>query len=275
IQTIIVEPVVFEFSLWVISRPALPVLLIFGTSSLLAAAVFAELAAWAQALLLRRWTSVAREDALETRISRLLTTRRGVVLAIDDERRRIERDLHDGVQQNVVSLSVTLARARRTPDADRARELLDQAHAQSQSLIEEVRQVAWQVYPNALDEHGLATALGDVADASPLPVHLEHAVSGELPRAVESAAYFVVREAVNNVVKHAAASEVRIMLEERGTEERRTLVVSIRDDGIGGADPEGGGLQGLARRVAALDGTVSVDSPVGGPTIITAEVPCD
>ena len=275
IQTIIVEPVVFEFSLWVISRPALPVLLIFGTSSLLAAAVFAELAAWAQALLLRRWTSVAREDALETRISRLLTTRRGVVLAIDDERRRIERDLHDGVQQNVVSLSVTLARARRTPDADRARELLDQAHAQSQSLIEEVRQVAWQVYPNAQDEHGLATALGDVADASPLPVHLEHAVSGELPRAVESAAYFVVREAVNNVVKHAAASEVRIMLEERGTEERRTLVVSIRDDGIGGADPEGGGLQGLARRVAALDGTVSVDSPVGGPTIITAEVPCD
>lgn len=170
---------------------------------------------------------------------------------------------------------MTLARARRTPDADRARELLDQAHAQSQSLIEEVRQVAWQVYPNALDEHGLATALGDVADASPLPVHLEHAVSGELPRAVESAAYFVVREAVNNVVKHAAASEVRIMLEERGTEERRTLVVSIRDDGIGGADPEGGGLQGLARRVAALDGTVSVDSPVGGPTIITAEVPCD
>ena len=100
-------------------------------------------------------------------------------------------------------------------------------------------------------------------------------MSGELPRAVESAAYFVVREAVNNVVKHAAASEVRIMLEERGTEERRTLVVSIRDDGIGGADPEGGGLQGLARRVAALDGTVSVDSPVGGPTIITAEVPCD
>jgi len=251
------------------------VLLIFGTSSLLAAALFAEAAAWLQSALLRRWTSVSREDALETRISRLLTTRRGVVLAIDDERRRIERDLHDGVQQNVVSLSVTLARARRMSDPQRARELLDQAHAQSQSLIEEVRQVAWRVYPNALDEHGLATALGDVAAASPLPVHLDHRVEGEIPRAVESAAYFVVREAVNNVVKHARATEVHLQLMVEGSPGRRSLRVSIRDDGVGGADPEGGGLQGLARRVAALDGTVKVDSPLGGPTVITAELPCD
>lgn len=275
IQTLIAQPVVFEFSLWVISRPALPVLLIFGTSSLLAAALFAEAAAWLQATLLRRWTTVSREDALETRISRLLTTRRGVVLAIDDERRRIERDLHDGVQQNIVSLSVTLARARRATDPERSSALLEQAHAQSQTLIEEVRQVAWRVYPNALDEHGLATALGDVAATSPLPVHLEHRVTGAVPRAVESAAYFVVREAVNNVVKHAAAHEVRIVLQEGGPPERRSLQVTIHDDGIGGADPEGGGLQGLARRVAALDGTVSVDSPHGGPTVITAELPCD
>ena len=274
-QTIIAEPVVFEYALFVISRPALPVLLIFGTSSLLAAALFAEAAAWLQSALLRRWTSVSREDALETRISRLLTTRRGVVLAIDDERRRIERDLHDGVQQNVVSLSVTLARARRMSDPQRARELLDQAHAQSQSLIEEVRQVAWRVYPNALDDHGLATALGDVAAASPLPVHLDHRVEGEIPRAVESAAYFVVREAVNNVVKHARATEVHLQLMVEGSPGRRSLRVSIRDDGVGGADPEGGGLQGLARRVAALDGTVKVDSPLGGPTVITAELPCD
>jgi len=275
IQVAIAEPVVFDFSFWVISRPALPVLLIFGTSSLLATALYAEAAAWAQAALLRRWAPVAREDALETRISRLLTTRRGVVLAIDDERRRIERDLHDGVQQNVVSLSVMLARARRSTDPERAAELLDQAHAQSQSLIEEVRQVAWRVYPSALDEHGLATALSDVAASSPVPVQLEHRVSGELPSAVESAAYFVVREAVNNVVKHAGASRVSVRVETAGPSEGRHLTVAITDDGIGGADPEGGGLQGLARRVAALDGTVSVDSPRGGPTVITAELPCD
>lgn len=275
LQTVLVEPVVFDFSVWVISRPALPVLLIFGTSSLLATALFAEAAAWAQATLLRRWTEVTRQDALESRISRLLTTRRGVVLAIDDERRRIERDLHDGVQQNVVSLSVMLARARRAADPERAAALLEQAHTQSQSLIEEVRQVAWRVYPSALDEHGLATALGDVAASSPVSIRLEHRVSEELPRAVESAAYFVVREAVNNVVKHAGADEVLVELETAGPPEQRILTVTIRDDGIGGADPEGGGLQGLARRVAALDGTVRVDSPRGGPTVITAELPSD
>src|SRR5699024_117713 len=217
LQSVRAQPVVFDFSVWVISRPALPVLLIFGTSSLLAAALFAEAAAWAQAALLRRWTDVAREDALEARISRLLTTRRGVVLAIDDERRRIERDLHDGVQQNVVSLSVLRARARRAPDPERAAALLEQAHAQSQSLIEEVRQVAWRVYPSALDEHGLATALGDVASSSPIPIHLDLRIDEELPRAVESAAYFVVRETVNNVVKHAAATQVEVRLAIAGT----------------------------------------------------------
>ncbi|MGO3506076.1 MAG: histidine kinase, partial [Brachybacterium tyrofermentans] len=125
------SPITLEFDLWVISRPAPSVLLIFGTSSLVAAALYAEFAVWLQALLLRRWTDVVRTDALESRISRLLTTRRGVVLAIDDERRRIERDLHDGVQQNIVSLSVTLARARRATDPARSSQLLEQAHAQS------------------------------------------------------------------------------------------------------------------------------------------------
>lgn len=275
LQSVRAQPVVFDFSVWVISRPALPVLLIFGTSSLLATALFAEAAAWAQAALLRRWTDVAREDALETRISRLLTTRRGVVLAIDDERRRIERDLHDGVQQNIVSLSVMLARARRASDPERAAALLEQAHSQSQSLIDEVRQVAWRVYPSALDEHGLATALGDVAASSPVPIQLDLRFEEELPRAVESAAYFVVREAVNNVVKHAGAAQVSVRLAIAGAPGQRLLTVTIRDDGIGGADPEGGGLQGLARRVAALDGIVRVDSPHGGPTVITAELPCD
>lgn len=269
------SPVTLEFDLWVISRPAPSVLLIFGTSSLVAAALYSEFAVWLQTLLLRRWTDVVRTDALESRISRLLTTRRGVVLAIDDERRRIERDLHDGVQQNIVSLSVTLARARRATDPARSSQLLEQAHTQSQALIDEVRQVAWRIYPTALDEHGLASALDGVAETSPVPVHVDVRLEGEVPQAVESAAYFVAREAVTNVVKHAAASDVRITVETVAEAGRRILRLRVEDDGIGGANPEGGGLQGLARRVAALDGSVSVDSPVGGPTIISAEIPCE
>ncbi|GAA1487651.1 sensor histidine kinase [Brachybacterium sacelli] len=275
VQSLYGSAVVIEFDLWAISRPAPAVLLIFGTSSLLAAALYAEFVVWLQTRLLRRWTGVVRADAMDSRISRLLTTRRGVVVAIDDERRRIERDLHDGVQQNVVSLSVTLARARRADDPERSAELLDQAHAQSQALIEEVRQVAWRIYPTALDEHGLASALDGVAQTSPVPVHLDLRLDGELPQAAESAAYFVAREAVTNVVKHAEATRVDLALATTEEAGRTLLRLTVTDDGIGGADPEGGGLQGLARRVAALDGSVSVDSPLGGPTTITAEIPCD
>ncbi len=138
-----------------------------------------------------------------------------------------------------------------------------------------MRQVAWRVYPTALDEHGLVSALEGVAASSPLPVRLATGIEHSLPPAVESAAYFVVREAVTNVVKHAAASEVLV---EVGTAERQgsaLLRLTVRDDGVGGADPEGGGLQGLARRAAALDGTLEVRSPRGGPTVISAELPCD
>ncbi|HJB11218.1 MAG TPA: hypothetical protein H9786_11950 [Candidatus Brachybacterium merdavium] len=272
-QTLLGRPVMFTFDLWVISRPALPVLLIFGTSSLLATAVYAEVAVAVQAALLRCWSPVVREDALESRISRLLTTRRGVVVAIDDERRRIERDLHDGVQQNVVSLSVTLARARRAAEPQRSAELLEAAHTQSQALIEEVRQVAWRVYPNALDEHGLASAIDEVAATSPLPVQVDHRAQDDLPQAVQSAAYFVAREALTNIVKHAGASSARISLSTQEHSGRRLLHLEVHDDGTGGADPEGGGLQGLARRVAALDGSVHVSSPPGGPTVITTEIP--
>src|SRR5699024_7645664 len=239
--------VLLEFTLFTISRPALPVLVIYGTAGLLAAVGYAELAAWLQAKLVGRWTSLVRQDALQSRMSRLLTTRRGVVLAIDDERRRIERDLHDGVQQNVVSLSVTLARARRAADPQRSEQLLEQAHEQSQALIEEVRQVAWRVYPTTLDEHGLGSALAGVAETSPVPVDLDYQVQDPPPQAVESAAYFVAREAVTNVVKHASAAAVRITVSTQEHSGRRLLHLEVHDDGTGGADPEGGGLQGLAR----------------------------
>ncbi|EWS82777.1 sensor histidine kinase [Brachybacterium phenoliresistens] len=266
--------VVFVFEMWVVTQSALLVLLIYGPATFLACVGWAEVALWLQARLLRRWfPTMLRADALETRITRLVTTRRGVVVAIDDERRRIERDLHDGVQQNVVSLSVLIARARRSKDPERTAALLDQAHRQSQSLIDEVRQVAWRIHPTALDERGLASALAEVAETCPVPVQLDVQLEERLPGPVESAAYFVAREAVTNVVKHARAESIRIALWRTGAPRRRTLHLSVIDDGIGGADSEGGGLQGLARRVAALDGSVDVHSPPGGPTTITAELP--
>jgi signal transduction histidine kinase len=274
-QTLFGSAVTLSFDFWVLHRPAPLVMLVLGPGSLVMTALYAEGVAWVLTALLGRWTPVAREDALEPRLHQLLTTRRGVVLAIDDERRRIERDLHDGVQQNVVSLSVTLARARRAEDPQRSAQLLGQAHSQSQALIEEVRQVAWRVYPTALDEHGLASALEGVAGTSPVPVDLVTEVEETLPPAVESAAYFVVREAVTNVVKHAGATGARVEVRTDAARGRRLLRLAVRDDGVGGADPEGGGLQGLARRVAALDGSLDVDSPPGGPTVITAEIPCD
>lgn len=274
-QTLWGSFVTLSFDLWVISRPAPLVMLVLGPGSLLVTALCAEGVAWLLTALLGRWTTVTRQDALEPRLHQLLVTRRGVVLAIDDERRRIERDLHDGVQQNVVSLSVTLARARRSSDPARSAELLAQAHGQSQSLIEEVRQVAWRAYPTALDEHGLASALEGISATCPLPLHLQTSVDHELSPALESAVYFVTREAVTNVVKHAAASEIDVEVRTAPLHGRRGVRLVVRDDGDGGADPEGGGIQGLARRVAALDGTLDVHSPAGGPTTITAEIPCD
>lgn len=273
-QLVIEEPVELRFSdWWVVSRPAVEILLVGGGASVLAVAVAGELSVWLQARVLARWTPVTRPDALDSRLGRLVITRRGAVLAIDEERRRIERDLHDGVQQNVVSLSVTLARARRAADPARRDALLGQALEQSRALIEETREVAWRVYPQALDEHGLVSALSGVAATAPLPVGLAHELTARPPQAVESAAYFVAREAITNVVKHAEADSARIVLHGEATGRRGLLRLEIHDDGRGGADPNGSGLQGLARRVAALDGTVEVLSPDGGPTVITAEIP--
>ena len=192
------------------------------------------------------------------------------MLAIDEERRRIERDLHDGVQQNVVSLSVLIARARRATDPEKTESLLDDALVQSQDLIDEMREVAWRVYPTALDEHGLRPVLERIAGRSPVPLTLVAVPDGRFPPAVESAAYFVVREAVTNVVKHAEATAITVGIV---AEAQTALTVTITDDGVGGADPRGGGLQGLARRVGALDGSLEVDSADGTGTTVSARIP--
>ncbi|MFI0348884.1 histidine kinase [Actinomadura sp. 9N407] len=230
----------------------------------------------------------------ERRIAHLSESRAEVVEAVDDERRRIERDLHDGVQQRLVALGMLIGRARRAGDAERSRELLRQAHEESQRALEDLREVAWRIYPAALDGEGLRAALETVAERSPLPVAIEYEPSGKAPHAVETAAYFVVCEAVTNAAKHSGATRVAVRVTESvgeagagstsgagavdgkraGNGDGRMISVRIEDDGGGGADPAGGGLAGLARRVAALDGAFGVDSPPGGPTVIAAELPC-
>ncbi|GGV86224.1 ATPase [Streptomyces gelaticus] len=207
---------------------------------------------------------------LERRIAELANSRAGVLRAVDAERRRIERDLHDGVQQRLVALAMLLGRARRNRTPEQAGALLLQAHQASQEVLTELREVAWRVYPSALDELGLEEALGGVAQRCGIPLHMEFALPLPLPRPVETAAYFVVCEAVTNAAKHSAATRIRVTVEGDGSR----VAVSVQDNGTGGADPLGGGLSGLRSRVDALDGRLHIDSPCGGPTTITAELPC-
>ncbi|MEU3168024.1 histidine kinase [Streptosporangium sp. NPDC006930] len=204
-------------------------------------------------------------ETLRRRITELAESRAGVLAAVDSERRRIERDLHDGLQQRLVALSMLVGRARRGRP-----ELLAQAHEEAQQALAELREVAWRVYPSGLDSFGLANALAGVAERSGVPVKVVCEPPARLPTAVETASYFVVSEAVTNAAKHARATAITVEVRERDT----MLIMRVQDDGVGGANPEGGGLSGLARRVAALDGRFRVDSPPGGPTTIIAEIPC-
>ncbi|WP_433269295.1 sensor histidine kinase [Actinosynnema sp. CS-041913] len=220
-----------------------------------------------EAKVARRFLGPSEAELLRLRIDELAESRAGIVAAVDAERRRIERDLHDGVQQRLVALGMLLGRARRHPD--HADDLLRQAHDESRQVLEDLREVAWRVYPAALDALGLADALEAVADRSAIPVRI-HCGRFRAPARVETAVYFVVSEAVTNAAKHSGATMIRVDI----TGDEGAVRVRIEDDGVGGADPAGGGLAGLSRRVLALDGRFDVRSPAGGPTVITAEVPC-
>ncbi|MFJ6658962.1 sensor histidine kinase [Streptomyces sp. NPDC091377] len=212
----------------------------------------------------------SERELLQRRIHELATSRAAVVQAVDAERRRIERDLHDGIQQRLVALGMLLGRARRGRGPGQGDALLRQAHEEARDLLAELREVTWRVYPSALDSLGLKEALGGVSERCGIPVRTEFDVGGPLPQPVETAAYFVVSESVTNAAKHSRATAVSVRVALRGT----VLTVRVRDNGRGGANPAGGGLSGLRSRTAALDGVLRVDSPDGGPTTITAELPC-
>ncbi|MFI9526582.1 sensor histidine kinase [Micromonospora rosaria] len=249
--------------------------LVTGAALLGLALVWVHLVGVTERWLAGRMLAPGERDRLRRRIVELAASRSEVLRAIDDERRRIERDLHDGVQQRGVALAMLLGRVRHDPGAATAEGLVEQAYRESRLLLDEVRNVAWRVYPTALDELGLTAALAGVAERSVVPVTVHGRLTGRPVSEVETALYFVAREAIANAVKHADARDVLVLL----AEDERTVRVVVSDDGRGGADPAGGGLRGLARRVRALDGTFEVSSPPGGPTRITAvlprEVPCD
>ncbi|MFJ2938090.1 sensor histidine kinase [Streptomyces sp. NPDC087219] len=212
----------------------------------------------------------SERELLQHRIDELAASRAAVVEAVDAERRRIERDLHDGVQQRLVALAMLIGRARRGRHPEQADALLLQAHQESQSVLTELREVAWRVYPSALDSLGLEEAIGGVAERSGIPLRTRFEVAAPLPRPVETAAYFVVSESVTNAAKHSSASAIAVTVALDGAR----LTVRVEDDGTGGASETGSGLTGLRSRVAALDGVLHIHSPLGGPTTITAELPC-
>jgi signal transduction histidine kinase len=215
----------------------------------------------------------SQNDALRAQVSQLTETRARVVDAADSERRRIERDLHDGAQQQLVSLAMNLGRARAKFDSDPegARELVDQAHQEAKDSITELRNVVRGVHPAVLTDRGLDAALSALAARSPVPVRIDVDVLERPSPTVEAVAYFVVSESLTNIARHSGATRAAVHIERDGDR----LLVSVSDDGHGGAtENAGGGLAGLRDRVAAVDGTFRLQSSPTGGTTVTVEVPC-
>jgi signal transduction histidine kinase len=252
---------------------------VVAVAALLAAPRVARAVARADEAAGRALLGPSRGEELELRVESLARSRAEIVAATDAERRRIERDLHDGAQRRLVSLAMQLgmARASLTDAPEPVRQIIEQAHDEATEALAELRQLVRGLHPAVLDDRGLDAALSGIAAGAPLPVRLRVDVATRCPPGIEAVAYFVVSEALTNVAKHAGAGHAEVTVER--TDGR--LRVSVTDDGRGGAtlDPGGlagggSGLRGLAQRAAAVDGTLAVDSPPGGPTTITAELPC-
>jgi len=225
-------------------------------------------------VIVARWLlTPRRRDELGEQVGRLETRRAAAVDSAEAERRRIERDLHDGAQQRLVALAMGLgaARQRLETDPESGARLVADAHEEAKAALKEIRDLVRGIHPVILEDRGLDAALSAVVARSPVPVSLDVAVAERPSATVESAAYFVVAEALTNVARHAHATRASVAIARAGDR----LIVEVRDDGIGGADPSGGtGLQGLHDRVTALGGTMHIVSPDGGPTTLLVDLPC-
>ncbi len=215
-----------------------------------------------------------RRAVLRARVDRLETTRAGAVESADARLRRVERDLHDGAQHRLAYIAMELDRARGklADDPAAAGELLGRAHAESKRAMVELRELVRGIHPSVLTDRGLDAAVSGLAERCPIPVAIDVRLDRRPPSAVETAAYYVVAEALTNIARHANAHRAAVEIH---TDAPARLVVEVRDDGSGGARrAPGSGLEGLGQRVEALDGSLVIDSPTGGPTSLRAELPC-
>jgi signal transduction histidine kinase len=210
---------------------------------------------------------------LRARLDELRASRIRIVESADEERRRIERNLHDGTQQRLVSVSMALglAQSKLASDPEGTRRVLEDAREALGAALQELRELSQGIHPGILTERGLGPALQELAYGAPVPVKLNVPLEERLPEPVEAVAYYVAAEALANVAKYASATAATVTVDRRDGQ----TVVEVSDDGVGGADPaRGSGLRGLADRVEALGGALAVDSPPGGGTRLRAEIPC-
>ncbi|CAL9512142.1 sensor histidine kinase [Streptomyces sp. enrichment culture] len=221
---------------------------------------------------LTRLLVAPREVDLGARVVELTRSRARLVDAFEAERRRIERDLHDGAQQRLVALTMTLGLARLDAPPGPLADQLATAHEEAGAALAELRELIHNIHPKVLADYGLEAAVCDAADRSAVPVDVDLELPGRLSPAVEATAYFVVCEALANVDRHSGANRAEVS----GGHRDGRLCLRIRDDGRGGARAgQGSGLTGLADRVSVLDGRLSLSSPPGGPTLLCVEIPCD
>lgn len=213
-----------------------------------------------------------RERELQGLLAEVTRSRARLVDAFEAERRRIERDLHDGAQQRLVALTVTLGLARLDAPPGPLADRLRAAHDEVGKVLAELRELIHGIHPQVLTDYGLTGALADVAERSAVPVDADLGTAlPRLPESVEAAAYFGVCEALANIGKHSGAARAALTARHTGA----ALLIAVTDDGRGGADPAAGsGLTGLADRIAVLDGTLTITSPPGGPTVLSLEIPC-
>jgi len=221
----------------------------------------------------RRFLGTSTEEILTERVEELTESRSAIMRAMYLERRRIERDLHDGAQQRLVNLAMELglAREKLETDPEGARKLIEGTHQDAKAILGDLRDLVRGIHPAVLTDRGLDAAISAIAGRSPIPVGVDVELRGRQPDEVEGTAYFVVVEALTNVAKHSGATEANVNIKREGG----WLRITIADNGRGGADPDKGtGLRGLRDRIAALDGRFSLVSPAGGGTTLTVEIPC-
>jgi signal transduction histidine kinase len=220
------------------------------------------------------WLLAPDERAvLAARVDTLEATRAAAVESADARLRRLERDLHDGAQHRLsyIAMELDRARAKLDEDPEAASELLGRAHEESKKAMIELRDLVRGIHPSVLTDRGLDAAVSGLAERCPVPVEVDIDVDPRPPSAIETAAYYVVAESLTNVGKHAGARSASVEIHRNGS----LLAIWVWDDGQGGASRRpGSGLEGLAQRVEALDGTLTITSPPGGPTVVQAELPC-